>query len=199
MPAAKTLAMTFRVCVFALFSCLIALPAAAATPQTWNIDPVHSTAQFTARHFGIVPVIGTIPILSASVQLNQGSEIPIAVRAQLDASKVDTHDDMRDGDLKSPHFFDVAHWPTISFVSTKVVGSDPAHFTIDGNLTMHGQTHPVALNAQVVGAGKTPRGHSLIAYAATATIDRTQWGMTYGPLIVGNAIELSINAEAYAP
>jgi polyisoprenoid-binding protein YceI len=176
---------------------LTSLPAAAA--ETWRVDPVHSTAQFTARHFGIVPVIGTIPIISASVQLDPGSQIPDAVNAQLDPSKLDTHDDQRDGDLRSPHFFDVSTYPSMTFVSTKVEGTDPAHFTIAGNLTMHGQTHPVVLNAQVAGAGKTPRGKSIIAYAATVTIDRTQWGMTYGPLIVGNNVELSINAEAEAP
>ncbi|MBV8434388.1 MAG: YceI family protein [Candidatus Eremiobacteraeota bacterium] len=180
----------------ALFACAFA---AASAAQTWTIDPVHSTAQFTARHFGIVPVIGTIPITSGSVQLETGSEIPIAVAAQLDASKVDTHNDDRDGDLKSPHYFDVANTPAISFVSTKVEGSDPKRFTITGNLTMHGQTHPIVLSAQVVAAGKTPRGRSVIAYSATATVDRTQWGMTYGPLIVGNSVDLTINAEADAP
>ncbi|HEY1975289.1 MAG TPA: YceI family protein [Candidatus Baltobacteraceae bacterium] len=185
-----------------LFSAAIAfatcLPAAAA-PQTWSVDPVHSTAQFTARHFGIVPVVGTIPISSASVQLNPPSQIPVAVTAQLDASHVDTHNDMRDGDLKSPHYFDVANNPTIKFVSTKVDGTDAKHFTITGDLTMHGQTHPITLNAAVVGAGNSPRGRMLIAYSATATIDRTQWGMSYGPMIVGNDIDLSINAEAEAP
>ena len=64
---------------------------------------------------------------------------------------------------------------------------------------MHGQTHPVTLNAQVAGAGPSPSGHMLIAYSATTTIDRTQWGMTYGPMIVGNNVDLSINAEAEAP
>lgn len=172
---------------------------AAAAPETWQVDPVHSSAQFTARHFGIVPVIGTIPIVTASVQLNPPSQIPLAVTAQLDASNVDTHNDQRDGDLKSPHFFDVAAYPTIKFVSTKVDGTDPKHFTITGDLTMHGQTHPLALNAEVVAAGKTPRGQMLIAYSATATVDRTQWGMSYGPMIVGNNIDLSINAEAEAP
>jgi len=171
----------------------------AAVAQTWPVDPVHSTAQFTARHFGIVPVVGTIPITDASVQLNPPSQIPVAVTAQLDASKVDTHNDMRDGDLKSPHFFDVATYPAIKFVSTKIEGSDPKHFTITGDLTMHGQTHPVTLSAAVVGAGNSPRGRMLIAYSATATIDRTQWGMSYGPAIVGNNVDLSINAEAEAP
>jgi len=60
-------------------------------------------------------------------------------------------------------------------------------------------THPVTLTAQVVGAGKSPRGRSIVAYAATATIDRTQWGMSYGPMIVGNSIDISVNIEADAP
>lgn len=179
--------------------CFSALPALAAGPQTWTVDPVHSTAQFTAKHFGIVPVIGTIPIHSASVQLEAGAQIPSKVTAELDASKVDTHNDMRDGDLRSDHFFNVASTPGIIFVSTKISGTDPKHFTITGDLTMHGQTHPVTLNAQVVAAGKTPRGRSLIAYSATTSIDRTQWGMTYGPMIVGNGIDIAINIEADEP
>lgn len=187
-----------RLLPFVTIALATSLPAAAAT-QSWSVDPVHSTAQFTARHFGIVPVVGTIPVVSASVELNPPSQIPVALSAQLDASKVDTHNDQRDGDLKSPHFFNVAAYPTIKFVSTKIEGADPKHFTITGDLTMHGETHPVTLSAQVAGAGPSPRGQMLIAYSATATIDRTQWGMTYGPMIVGNNVDLSINAEADAP
>ncbi|MFY9663858.1 MAG: YceI family protein [Candidatus Cybelea sp.] len=187
---------TFAVLVTALLTSTLGL---AAEQQTWQVDPVHSTAQFTARHFGIVPVIGTIPIVKASVQLSEGSQIPGAVSAELDVAKLDTHNDRRDSDLRSEHFFNTAVTPTISFVSTKIEGSDPNNFTISGNLTMHGQTHPVQLNAKVVAAGKSPRGRALIAYAATATVDRTAWGMTFGPLIVGNSVDLSINVEADGP
>lgn len=178
---------------------LATVPAGAAAPETWTVDPIHSTAQFTARHFGIVPVIGTIPIVKASVQLDAGSQIPVSVSAQLDASKLDTHNGMRDSDLRSAHYFDVSTTPTIEFTSTGVSGTNPAHFTIAGNLTMHGETHSIVLNAEVVASGKSPRGRSIIAYAATTTIDRTQWGMTYGPLIVGNNVDLSINVEADGP
>ncbi len=184
---------------FSVAVLLLSAAALAATTETWTVDPVHSTAQFTARHFGIVPVIGTIPILNASVTLNPGSQIPVAVSAVLDASKVDTHNDMRDGDLRSPHYFNAAVTPDVRFVSTKITGTDPKSFTIGGDLTMHGETHPITLNAQVIASGKTPRGRSLIAYGATVTIDRTQWGMTYGPLIVGNTIDISLNVEADAP
>ena len=160
---------------------------------------MHSTALFTARHFGIVPVVGTIPIVSGSVAVNGGTEIPVAVAAELDAARLDTHNDQRDADLRSEHFFDVKATPTIKFVSTKITGTDPGHFTVIGDLTMHGATHAVLLNAKVVGSGKSPRGQSLIAYEATATIDRTEWGMTYGPMIVANNVDLTLNVEAAAP
>jgi len=185
--------------MLSLLVVLGARPVLAAQTETWTVDPVHSTAQFTARHFGIVPVIGTIPIEKASVQLNAGSQIPIAVSAVLDASKLDTHNDMRDGDLRSAHYFNVASTPDIRFVSTKIEGTDPTHFTIAGDLTMHGEAHPVVLNAQVIASGKSPRGRSIIAYGASVTIDRTQWGMTYGPLVVGNSVDISLNIEADGP
>lgn len=189
-----------RIALAVLVSTLLAAaPSRAAAPEIWSVDPVHSTAQFTARHFGIVPVIGTIPIVKASVQLNPGSQIPVAVSAVLDATKLDTHDDRRDSDLRSDHYFNVAVTPNIEFTSTKIEGTDPNQFTIAGNLTMRGQTHAIALNAKVVGSGKSPRGRSIVAYAATATIDRTLWGMSYGPLIVGNSVDLSLNVEADGP
>jgi len=115
---------------------LVAGAALGAQAETWTVDPVHSTAQFTARHFGIVPVIGTIPIRSASAT------------------------------ICAP---------------------------------MHGQTRSVDLNAQVVASGKSPRGRSIIAYSATTTVDRTQWGMSYGPMIVGNNVDISLNIEADGP
>jgi polyisoprenoid-binding protein YceI len=170
-----------------------------AAVQTWPIDPEHSFAQFTAKHFGIVPVVGSIPITKGSVQIDPGSEIPAAVSAELTPAGVDTHNDMRDGDLRSPHYLDVQADPAMTFVSTKISGSDPKHFMITGNLTMHGRTHPVTLNVQVEGAGKTPRGEYLIAYGATGTIDRTQWGMSYGPVIVGNDVDLSLSVEVEQP
>ena len=183
----------------ALIFTVAATAVALAATETWSVDPVHSTAQFTARHFGIVPVVGTVPIKKAVVKLEPGSQIPIEVSAELDPSNEDTHNGMRDNDIRSDHYFDVATYPNMTFQSTKITGTDPKHFTIAGNLTMHGQTHPVALTAGVVGAGKSPRGRSIIAYAATGTIDRTQWGMGFGPVIVGNGIDISLNVEADGP
>jgi len=188
-----------KIVSIAVCSLVVALGTPAFAAQTWTVDPIHSTAQFTAKHFGIVPVVGTIPIVAASVAINDGSEIPLALSAQLDPSKEDTHFETRDNDVRSPHFLDVSAYPSINFVSTKIDGTDPKNFTITGNLTMHGQTHPVTLMAHVVAAGKSPRGQSIIAYAANVTIDRTQWGISYGPMIVGNSIDIALNVEADGP
>jgi polyisoprenoid-binding protein YceI len=188
-----------RLASLALIFTAAATAVALAATETWTVDPNHSTAQFTARHFGIVPVIGTIPIKKAVVKLASGSQVPIEVSAELDPSNEDTHNGMRDNDIRSGHYFDVATYPNMTFQSTKITGSDPKHFTIVGDLTMHGQTHPVTLSASVVAAGKTPRGRSVIAYAATGSLDRTQWGMGFGPIIVGNSIDISLNVEADGP
>lgn len=188
-----------RSALFVLIFSVAATAIALAAVETWRVDPNHTTAQFTARHFGIVPVVGTIPVKNAVVKLESGTQIPIEVSAELDPAGEDTHNGMRDNDIRSAHYLDVATYPNMTFQSTKITGSDPKHFTIAGNLTMHGQTHLVTLNAGVVGAGKSPRGRSIIAYAATGTIDRTQWGMSFGPVIVGNSVDLSLNVEADGP
>jgi polyisoprenoid-binding protein YceI len=198
-PAGRTTVPGMKSMPAVALSLLLASTTQAFSAQVWTVDPIHSTAQFTAKHFGIVPVVGTIPIVSASVTMNGSSQIPLAVSAQLDPTKEDTHFEMRDNDVRSAHFLDAATYPSMKFVSTKIDGTDPQNFTIAGDLTMHGQTHPVTLAAHVVGAGTSPRGQSIVAYAATTTIDRTQWGMTFGPMIVGNSVDIALNIEADGP
>jgi polyisoprenoid-binding protein YceI len=114
----------------------------------------------------------------------------------LDPSGIDTHNGMRDADLKSPHFFDVATDPAMTFASTSITATDDKHITINGNLTMHGVTKPVTLAAVFLGRGPGMKGEPHIAYTASVTVDRTQWGMTYGNPVVSNSIDLAIDVEA---
>jgi len=188
-----------RLAAFGLLFSIATATSALASTEAWRVDPNHAAAQFTARHFGIVPVTGSIPVKKVVVKLEPDSQIPIEVSAELDPSNVDTHNGSRDNDLRSGHYFDVASFPEMTFHSTKITGTDPKHFTIVGNLTMHGQTHPITLNAAVVGANKTPRGRSVIAYSANGSLDRRQWGLGFGPIIVANGIDISLNVEADGP
>jgi polyisoprenoid-binding protein YceI len=179
----------------ALFASLTA-PALAAGETTWVADPHHSSANFTVAHFGISRVNGIIPIANATVVLPAGSNIPVSAQADLDPNGIDTRESDRDADLRSAHFFDVATYPKMTFTSTKVTPIDATHFTMTGDFTMHGQTHAIDLQGTYLGRVTTPRGQERVAYVAKATIDRTQWGMTYGSPVAANAVDLEIDIEA---
>ncbi|GAC1389518.1 MAG: YceI family protein [Vulcanimicrobiaceae bacterium] len=185
--------------ILASAACLLALSvplASQASGEKWHVDPVHSSAEFTATHLMISHVRGTIPIKDAQITIPNGSDIPTSVSATLDPKGVDTHNGMRDDDLRSAHFLDVAADPKMSFESTKITSTDAKHFVIAGNLTMHGATHPISLDAQVIGKGPGMKHEPRIAFTATATIDRSQWGMNYGNPVVGNAITINLEIEA---
>lgn len=170
--------------------------AAIVLAATFMADPVHSSANFTAVHLGISHVNGIIPIKSASIEVANGSNIPTSAKASLDPSGVDTRNSTRDGDLKSDHFFDVAKQPEMSFTSTAINKVDATHFTMTGDLTMHGQTHPVTLTCEFLGRMTDSHNREHLAYSAKTTIDRTQWGMTYGNPVVSNSIDLELDIEA---
>jgi polyisoprenoid-binding protein YceI len=163
----------------------------------WMADPVHSSATFTATHLGISHVTGIIPIKSASISVPDGSNIPTAVHATLDPSGIDTRVSQRDDDLKSAHFFDVANNPKMEFASTAITATDATHFTVTGNLTMHGETKPATLACTYLGRGPGMRPGSLrIGYECKTTLDRTVWGMNQYFPVVSNDIDLDIDVEA---
>jgi len=168
----------------------------AAGTTTWNADPVHSSAQFTATHLLISHVSGTIPIKKAAIVIPDGANVPMSVSASLDPGGIDTRVADRDSDLKSAHFFDVTTYPEMSFQSTKITVIDDKSFTINGNLTMHGQTHPMTLKAQYLGRGPGFRSETRVAFTADGMVDRTQWGMTNFVPVVSAAITIHLEVEA---
>lgn len=188
--------LAFRTVVLTLAACNTLTAAGAAdAPRTWNADPVHSSAQFTAKHFGVARVTGTIPLTSAVITA-ANPKLPTSIVATLSTSGVDTHEPDRDADLKSPHFFDVAQYPTIAFASTSISAVDEKTFSVSGNLTLHGVTKPVTLKTTFLGQYPDPRGTQHVSYEATTSIKRSDYGMTYGPVIVGDDIEIVIEVDA---
>lgn len=179
-------------------ACLLAMtvPALADQGPKWNADPVHSNAQFTATHFGISHVTGTIGLTAATLIVPDGSDIPTSVSATLDPTKVDTRDANRDSDLRSDHFLDVKDFKTVTFQSTQITGT-ASDFTIVGNLTMRGVTKPVTLHGKFLGRAPGPKGRTLVAYTADGTLKRSDWGMTYAnPMPVADNLDLHIEIEA---
>lgn len=180
----------------AIFASNAGLTYAAASPQVWNADPRHSSAQFTITHLGISHVRGIIPIVSATIDTAGTSPLPTSVNATLDATGVNTQVEMRDNDLKSAHFFDVAQYPKIVFTSTSVSPIDGKTCTVAGNLTMHGVTKPVVLKTTYLGQMTDPKGAIHAGYEASTTIKRSDFGMTNFSVVVGDDVDIDIDIEA---
>lgn len=116
-----------------------------AQTQTWYLDPPHSAAQFSVRHMGISTVRGTFTKVNGVVE--DSSDLSKAsVNVTIDASSVDSRVEMRDKDLRSDHFFDVAKYPEITFKSKRVEAAGAGKLKVTGDLTIHGVTKEVVLD-----------------------------------------------------
>jgi polyisoprenoid-binding protein YceI len=184
-----------------VLSAFVLLASLAAFADTWNIDPAHSTAQFTVRHLGISNVTGSFTKVTGSVNLNDKDITQSQISATIDVSSIDTRVEMRDKDLKSPNFFDAEKYPTIEFKSKRIV-STGGKLQLIGDLTIHGTTHEVTLDVD----GPTPEmtdpwGNSRRGISATTAINRKDFNLVYnnllksGEAVVGDNVKIQIDAE----
>ena len=187
------------VIVFAI-ALVVSLPALAQT-STWEIDPAHSTAQFTVRHLGISNVTGSFTKVTGSIVLNEKDIAQSQVSATIDVNSVDTRVEMRDKDLRSPNFFDVEKYPTIEFKS-KRIASAGGKLQMIGDLTIHGTTHEVTLDVDGPTSAITdPWGNSRRGISATTAINRKDFNLVYNKLLgtgeaaVGDNVKIQIDAE----
>ncbi len=153
-------------------------------------------------HLAISRVSGKVPVMSGTVSL-AANGLPSAIAVTFSAKDIDTQSADRDRDLRSPDWFDVDRYPTMTFVSRSVSGT-PQSFTIAGDLTMHGVTKPLTLSAKELGRMTDARNRVHVGYDATATLDRRDWGLNWGKttpggsLIAGNDVTIDVNVEIVA-
>jgi len=114
-----------------------------AQVQTWKIDPNHTAAQFSVRHMGISTVRGAFTKLSGSAQYDPSNLSKTSLEATIEAASIDTRVSMRDDDLRSDHYFDVAKYPSITFKSKSVQAAGAGKLKITGDLTIHGTTKDI--------------------------------------------------------
>ena len=138
---------------------------------TWNVDPAHSKIGFSVKHMGIATVRGEFTEFTGSLEIGEDLSTATA-RGTVKVQSVDTNELQRDEHLRSADFFDVANNPEISFESTAIEPVDDEEFRITGNLTIHGVTNEVVLQAEVQGAmsipGATPASGLRSAARSTA-------------------------------
>src|SRR6476659_10290514 len=113
------------------------VPEAASQPSTWNLDPVHSTAEFKVKHMMISNVKGHFTGVSGVLNLDETDITKSRVEATIDVFSIGTGDAQRDAHLKSPDFFDAEQFPTLSFRSTQVKRTSDGELAVTGDLTIH--------------------------------------------------------------
>jgi len=182
---------------FVSASFLAAVPAF-ATPSNWEIDPAHSAATFSIKHLGVSTVRGEFGRLTGTATLDPTDPKGGKVQATIDASSVSTREPKRDEHLKSPDFFDVAKYPTLSFKSTSVTPSAGGGWKLNGDLTIHGVTKQVSFDVQPLSAEtKTPFGTTIVGTSATGKINRNDFGVTGGKagMLLGNDVTITLDIE----
>jgi polyisoprenoid-binding protein YceI len=174
-------------------------------PNEWNIDQGHSTAGFTVTHLMVSTVPGSFGKVSGKITYDGKNASSIAADVTIDASSINTNNERRDTHLKSPDFFEVAKYPTITFKSKRVVPGAAGKFQLVGDLTLRGVTKEVTLDVE----GPTPQVNAgrnfVIGANATTTIKRSDWGLTWnraleaGGVTVSDAVKITLGIEATKP
>jgi polyisoprenoid-binding protein YceI len=185
----------------ALVIALFLIPAATLAAQdTWQIDPMHSSAQFSVRHLGISTVRGAFTKVSGTILLDDANPAKDQITASIDAASVDTRVEMRDNDLRSPNFFEVQKYPTITFKSKKIEPAGPGKLKIAGDLTIHGVTKEVVLDVDgPTAAIKDPWGNPRRGASASTKVIRQDFSVNGAPGVVGDEITITLDVEFIKP
>jgi polyisoprenoid-binding protein YceI len=177
-----------------------------ATPQTatttWNIDPVHSVAEFKVKHMMISNVKGQFPKVSGKLTLDESDLTKSKVETSIETASIETRDPQRDGHLKSPDFFHVEKFPTMTFKSTGIKVVRDGELSAEGDLTIRDTTRKVVFTVEgPTPPAKDPWGNTRRAVSATTKINRKDFGLTWnaaletGGILVGDEVTITLDVQ----
>ena len=179
---------------------------ALATPQTatttWNIDPVHSVAEFKVKHMMISNVKGQFTSVKGVLALDETDLTNSHVEASIEAASVNTRDSQRDAHLQSADFFDVEKFPTLSFKSTRISRVSDGELAVAGDLAIRGITRKVVFTVEgPTPAAQDPWGNMRVGLSATTKINRKDFGLTWntaletGGILVGDEVTITLDVQ----
>ena len=185
-----------KISVLILAMTLLATGGAARAADTYQIDPVHSFASFSIGHLGIGLVRGYFSDIAGTIVFDEKDAAKDSIEVTIKTASVNTHVDKRDEDLRSPNFFEVEKYPTMTFKSTKITKKGD-HYTVTGDFTLHGVTKTITVTAKHLGAGKDPWGGFRAGFAADFSIKRSDYGMKFDPPpAIADTVDISVAFEA---
>lgn len=187
-----------RITLAAVAVAALAAPAAA---QTWKIDPSHSSATFTVKHMMVSNVPGRFGKVEGTIVYDGKNIAGVQADATIDATTITTNNEKRDAHLKSPDFFDVNAFPTITFKSKRAEAVGNGRFRLIGDLTMRGTTKEVVLEVEGPTDPVTVQNSQRVGATATTTLNRQDFGVSWsrtmdgGGYVVGDEVKVTLELE----
>ena len=180
--------------------CFGLISSAIAAPESYKIDPVHSSITFKVRHL-FSYVTGKFTKFDGTFTVDPDAVDQSSVTAKVQTTSIDTANNHRDDDLKGADFFDAAKYPEITFTSKNVKPTGDKTADIVGDFTMHGVTKELTLHAQFLGKGKGMKGEISGWHLTTDPFKRSDYGLNWnkaieGTQVVGDDVEITIDIEA---
>ncbi|TAL89300.1 MAG: polyisoprenoid-binding protein [Rhodanobacter sp.] len=171
-----------------------------AAPVTYKLDPNHTMVLFSWNHFGYSNPTADIGLGEGKVVFDEKNPAQSSVEVTLPLAKLDTHVKALDSHLKKADFFDAKKYPVITFKSRKVEPLGEHKFKVTGDLTVHGVTRPIVLDATLNRVGPHPMGKAQsIGFDATATLRRSDFGIRAYVPNVSDEVHVRITTEGSVP
>jgi polyisoprenoid-binding protein YceI len=174
--------------------------AAHADMARYELDPEHTTVFFLIDHIGYAKTLGLFTTVTGSFMYDADTRELGEVSVNIDAASVQSFNEARDNHVRKADFLDTAKHPAITFTATGGTAADDTSGTVTGDLTILGQSRPVTLDLTLNKSAAYPFGHKreVLGLSMTASIQRSDFGMTYGVDngLVGDTVSIQIETEA---
>jgi polyisoprenoid-binding protein YceI len=182
-----------------VLACLMAPTTAAAAPEMYAVDPTHTSIVFSVSHMSLSYTYGFFRKVAGEYILDKADPAACRFRFAIQTDSLDTNLPDRDNHLKSPDFFNVQEFPTITFESTSCAKANTPDgsivYNVTGNLTIHGVTQKVTLPVRMLGEGQGAFKDQRTGFLSNVTIKRSDFGMTNRLDMVGDAVAVTISFE----
>jgi polyisoprenoid-binding protein YceI len=184
--------------VFALLCCLAFAPVAHAQAQRYELDPVHTRVMFAVSHAGFSSAIGTVSGSTGELWFDEADWSSARLNARVPIARIDLGDAKWNQATLARNLLDAQAHPEATFVSTRIEPRDATHATVHGQLTLRGVTRDVALDVTLNAAKRHPMPpfRRTVGFSATTTLSRKDFGITAWSSMIGDTVELRIEAEA---
>ena len=175
-----------------------------ARTSAWQLDPAHSSVEFSIKHMMMTTVRGRFKDVQATLTANEEHPEGCCVEVEIDVASIDTGAADRDAHLRGPDFFDAERYPKITFRSTRAEGDfaqEGDHFRVVGDLTIRDTTMEVILDCEFEGRGTDPWGKERAGFSAKGEIDRRDWGLKWnqvietGGVLVANKVRIETEVQ----